>query len=256
MTTMQQASSPYESIDEARLAELTAAHAWIVEPITTASDAVLELPFFSWVDSLASPRDFAPAAVQLYHHSATFPKVMGLMLGTTPFSENAMMPFYAKHAFGEADHHQMLLQWMLCHGVVDDPSDIDDVVVTRQTNACINQAYQLAIEADRAKWIVTVNCGIERCSNHFFTRVAPKMHLLGAGHEYFDLHVEADEHHSVMGLEHIDPVDPDSQRGRQLVAKALEGIALWAEMLHSWIGQETTISFSDDGRLRRLTRTA
>ena len=32
------------------------------------------------------------------HHSAAFPKVMGLMLGMTPLSENHMMNFDAEHA--------------------------------------------------------------------------------------------------------------------------------------------------------------
>jgi len=244
----------YEAIQLPQLSKLEQRHAWIIEPIYRASAAVRSTPFFDYIDKMESPMDFKSIAAQLYFHSATFPKVMGLMLGLTPLSENHMMPFYAKHAFGEADHHQMLLRWMLKHKLLLCPQEIDSVVVSPETNSCVNLAYQIAIEQDREKWLVTINSGIERCSNDFFKCVAPKMHQMGAGDEYFDIHVEADEHHSVMGLDFIDAQDPSSPRGRQLVAKALEGIALWADMLHSWIGIDFHPRFAPDGTLIQSSR--
>ncbi len=237
----------YEKIDEVKLAFLRDRHAWIVNPIYRASDAVLAMPFFKWLDDIQSPLDFKQAAEQLYYHSATFPKVMGLMLGLTPMSENHMMPFYAKHAFGEADHHAMLLEWMLRNNLLASPEEIKNVIPTTETNACVNYAYQMAIEQDRNKWLVGLNSGIERCSNDFFKAVSPKMHMLGIGDLYFDVHVEADEHHSIMGLEHIDPHDPQSPRGKELISKALEGISLWASMLHSWVGIDLHPKFNLDG---------
>ena len=176
----------YEKIDQDELDQIRRQHAWITEPIYRASDYVCNMPFFGWLDKLRSVAEFKPAAVQIYFHSATFPKVMGLMLGTTPMSENHMMPFYAKHAYGEVDHHQMLMQWMLQHRLLNNPSDIEMVIPTPATNACVNLAYQLAVEADRYKWVLTINSGIERCSNEFFKAVAPKMHELDAGDVYFD----------------------------------------------------------------------
>jgi hypothetical protein len=52
------------------------------------------------------------------------------------------------------------------------------------------------------------------------------MHEIGVGDAYFDIQVGADEHHSIMGLEYIEPQDPESVSGHQLTAKALEGISL------------------------------
>lgn len=242
----------YETINEEELARIRTRHAWIVQPISRASEIVKELPFFDWVRQIRTPMDFKPAAINLFHHSATFPKVMGLMLGSTPLSENFMMPFYAKHAFEEATHHELLMQWMLKHGVMRNRQEMDWVIPTPETNACVNVAYQLAVEQDRGKWLVTINSGIERCSNDFFKAVAPQMHSIGAGDIYFDIHVEADEHHSIMGMDHIEPEDPDSIRGRQLIAKALEGISLWTAMLHSWIGIDLFPKFELDGTLKRL----
>lgn len=241
----------YEEINHVKLEEIQSQHTWLTEPLYRASDSVKEMPFCDWVSRLNNPIDFKSAAVELFYHSATFPKVMGLMLGTTPISENHMMPFYAKHAFGEADHHEMLMQWMLKHGILSKQSDIDEVITSPETNACINLAYQLAIEQDRAKWLVTINCGIERCSNDFFKVIAPKMRELGVGDAYFDLHVEADEHHSIMGLDYVDQQDPNSLRGRQLISKALEGVSLWAAMLHSWIGISYFPHFELDGSLKK-----
>jgi hypothetical protein len=241
--------SPYEGVDEEMLARLRKQHGWLVEPIYRASATVLDLPFFSWLRAIERPMDFKPAAVQLYYHSATFPKVMGLMLGLTPMNENFMMPFYAKHAFGEADHHQLLMAWMLKHGVLTSPREMEDVIPTIETSACVNLAYQMAVEQDRAKWLACLNSGIERCSNDFFKVLAPTMQRLGAGHTYFDVHVDADEHHSIMGLEHMEATDPGSPRAKRLVSKALEGISLWAAMLHSWIGMQVFPHFDLTGQV-------
>jgi hypothetical protein len=239
----------YEKVDLEKLALLRQRHAWIVEPIYRASEIVLDMPFFTWVKAIQSPQEFKPAAVQLYYHSATFPKVMGIMLGMTSMAQNSMMPFYAKHAFGEADHHMMLMDWMLRHQLLKDPAEIYTVIPTTETNACVNYAYQMAIEQDRDKWLVGLNSGIERSSNDFFKVVAPHMHDIGAGHHYFDVHVEADEHHSIMGLDYIEPQEAQSPRGKALIAKTLEGISLWSAMLHSWIGMDVHPRFHLDGSL-------
>lgn len=244
-------TATYETVTQAEIDRIRDQHTWIVEPIYRASTLVQQMPFFDWIANLRSPQEFKSAAVQLFYHSATFPKVMGLMLGTTPLTENHMMSFYAKHAFGEVDHHEMLMRWMLIHGLIQDRSEMSHIIPTPETNACVNLAYQMAIEGDRTKWIVTLNSGIERCSNDFFKAVAPKMHELGAGDPYFDVHVEADEHHSIMGMDWIEPQDPESPRGRQLIAKALEGITLWAAMLHSWIDIELFPVFELDGSLKQ-----
>jgi pyrroloquinoline quinone (PQQ) biosynthesis protein C len=239
----------YESVDQVKLDALRRQHAWLVEPLYRASDLVARMPFFRWVQELRSPQEFKCVAEQLYYHSATFPKVMGIMLGLTSMSENGMMPFYSKHAYGESDHHMLLRRWMRKHGLIAADAELDLVITSTETNACINLAYQLAIEQDRDKWLVTINSGIERCSNDFFKAVAPRMHELGAGDEYFDVHVEADEHHSIMGLEFLSEIDPASHRARALLSKALEGVSLWASMIHSWIGMSAYPAFRLDGTL-------
>jgi hypothetical protein len=247
--TQIETTSAYEEIDAAEVARLEAEHAWIVAPIYRASTLVAQMPFFTWLRGVKSLAETRPVVTQLYYHSATFPKVMGLMLANTPMSENFMMPFYAKHAFGEADHHQMLMRWMLKHGLLASPEEIEDVITTPETNACVNLAYQLAIEQDREKWLVAINSGIERCSNDFFRALAPKMHELGGGDIYSDIHVSADEHHSIMGMKYLRQQDVASRRGKQMISKALESISLWAAMLHSWIGVDCFPKFDLDGSL-------
>jgi hypothetical protein len=249
LATATQPHTPYAKIDAEKIAQLRERHGWIVEPIYRASDAVLKMPFFEWLANIQTAQEFKPAAVHLYYHSATFPKVMGLMLGYTSMGENWMMPFYAKHAYGEADHHEMLMQWMLRHNLLKSREEINEVITTLETNACVNYAYQMAIEQDRNKWLVGLNSGIERCSNDFFKMVSPKMHAIQAGDAYFDVHMEADEHHSIMGLDYIEPHDSSGFRGRQLISKALEGISLWAAMLNSWIGVDYLPKFDLDGAL-------
>lgn len=241
----------YEVIDAGKLTYLRTHHKWITEPIYHASNAVLKMPFVDWLNAIQSPMEFKQAALQLYYHSATFPKIMGLMLGLTPMSENHMMPFYAKHAFGEADHHALLMNWMLRHKLISSPQELDFVIPTIETNACVNYAYQMALIQDREKWLVGLNSGIERCSNDLFKLLSPKMHSMGAGDDYFDIHTEADEHHSIMGLDYISSHDPQSFRGKELITKALEGISLWASMLHSWIDIDFHPKFNLDGSVQQ-----
>ena len=243
----------YETLDVIELENIYQLYSWISEPINKASQHVLQMPFFKWIKQLTNIQDFKCVAEQLYYHSATFPKVIGLMLGNTPMSENHMMPFYAKHAFGEADHHYLLLKWMLKHKLIAHQYEINEVNVTLATNACINLAYRLAIERDRGLWVAAINCGIERCSNDFFKIVAPKMQSLDAGDIYFDVHVEADEHHSIMGLKYIEIEPEDFETKDKLVLQALEGISLWAAMLHSWIGINYLPLFDIDGNLLNPT---
>jgi hypothetical protein len=64
----------YKKVDQGELNTLRTQNAWITEPIYRASDIVLPMPFFEWVERIRSPLYFKPAAVQLFHHSATFPK--------------------------------------------------------------------------------------------------------------------------------------------------------------------------------------
>lgn len=239
----------YEKINQEQLSALELKHNWIVEPIYNASQCVKNMPFFKWLDNIQDPQEFKNAVCQLYYHSDTFPKVMGLMLALTPLSETSMMPFYAKHAYGEADHSAMLMDWMLKNKIINSKDEVYNTIATRETNSCVNYAYQMAIEQDREKWLVGLNSGIERCSNDFFKAISPKMHLLGIGHDYFDVHVEADEHHSIMGLEYIEVHEATSVRGQILIAKALEGIELWASMLHSWIGMTISPKFNLNGEL-------
>ena len=247
--TMSYGDSVYEEIDLEELARLSKEHAWLVNPICKASDYVVSMPFFTWLNSLNSPVEFGDAAKQLYHHSATFPKAMGLMLSLTSMANNNMMPFYAKHAYGESDHSAMLASWMKRVGIIQSLSELDDIIVTPETNACVNYAYQMALYQDHDGWLAGLNSGIERCSNDFFKAASPVMHRLGVGDMYFDVHIEADEHHSIMGLAYIDARDPESAEGRRIIAKALEGIALWAAMLHSWIGIDAHPSFNLDGSI-------
>lgn len=252
MQNIQENNFKYRHINHAVLNDVASKYQWINNPIVRASEYVKSMPFFQWIESIKSPLEFQSVATQLFYHSATFPKVMGLMLGNTPLHENHMMKFYSEHAFGEATHHELLMKWMLKYNLLKNRNEIKEVITSIETNACINMAYQLAVEQDRDKWLVAINCGIERCSNDFFKAVAPRMQALGAGDVYFDIHVEADEHHSIMGLEYLDLEKITPFRKEILISKSLEGISLWAAMIHSWIGIHTMPIFDLEGHVIAL----
>jgi Iron-containing redox enzyme len=241
--------SPYESVDQMKLDALRHKHSWLVEPLERACDLVAKMPFFRWARELRRPSELKCVAQQLYCYSAALPKAMGLMLGLTPARESGMMPLYAKHAYGHADHHMLLRRWMRKQGMIVVDAELELVIPSLETNACTNLAYQLAIEQDRDKWLVAIHGGIARCSNDFFKVVALKLHELHAGDECFDAHVDVDEHRSLACLEHLRDVNSVSHRARVLVSKALEAVSLWASMIHSWLGIRVSPAFALDGTL-------
>jgi hypothetical protein len=226
-------------------------YSWLVEPIERASRSLLDLPFFSWLCSIEHPLEFKPVAGQLFYHAATFPRIMGLLLELTPMGDDRRVPFYARHAQVGVDRHALLMRWMIEHGLLESPREIESVVPTPETNACVNLACQMAVERARAKWLGCLNAGIECCSNDFFKVTAPLMHRLGAGDVFFDVHVDADD--GSLGVGYLPPIDPSGPTQGELLALSMEGISVWAAMLHSWIGLQTQVYFDLEGNMSTVT---
>lgn len=246
---MELAEQKYRVVTEEELERVRKMNYWVANPIIQAAKEILNEPFFLWLKNVHSVQELKPIVTQLWYHSATFPKVMGLMLGLTSLKENHMMPFYALHIYGEAEHHEMLMQWMLKQGILQDRSEIERFIPTTATNACVNLVYQMAIAQDRSKWLACLNSGIERCSNHFFIKMSEKLDELNANDEYFTVHVKADEHHSILGLDHLEKTN-DPFRREVIIRKALEGISLWGFMLNSWIGINRMPEFDLAGNIK------
>jgi len=242
----------HENISKEEVDKIRKQHQWIVDPIEKAASSIQESPFFEWLKEMTTPLQFGESAKQLFYHSVTFPKGMSLMGALSPIKKGKMLPFYTGHAYTEADHHQILLDWMLKHKIIRRKEDIFCTIPSLETNNCINLAYELAIEQNEEKWIAGINTGIELCSNLFFQVVAKKMHDIGAGHEYFDIHVEADQYHSVMGLEYISDYSSNPEKGAEILDAALRGISLWGSMINSWVGIFYIPKFRQDGSIFKL----
>jgi heme oxygenase-like protein len=226
-------------------------YAWLVEPIERASMSLLDLPFFCWLRSIEHPLEFKPVAGQLFYHAATFPRVMGLLLELTPMRDDRREPFHARRSQVGVDRHALLMRWMIEHRLLDSPREIEGVVPTPETNACVNLACQVALERHRAQWLGCLNAGIECCSNDFFKVTAPLMHRLGAGDPFFDVHVDADD--GSLGVGYLPPMEPSGPTQVELLALTMDGISLWTAMLHSWIGLQTQPYFDCDGNMSTVT---
>ena len=243
--------SPSQEPSSSAAGASPASHDWVVLPIRTATSSLEETPFFDWLRHIQHVRDFAPVARQLYHHSLTLPRAIAFMLSVTDRSASHLYKLYAEHAYEEADHHLLALDWMLQHGLAASKKELDDSFPTIETTSYINIAYHIAMERDHDMWIATMQTAIERCFFIFFEVASRKMNELGAGHEYFDIHVTADEHHSTADLEFLSAVDPTSSRATALRTHALDGVALWAAMVHSWIGIPFHPRFDPEGKMLR-----
>lgn len=237
-------------IDSESLQRIRASYNWFLKPVTNAVDCVQKMPFFGWMKDQSSILDFKPVATQVYYHSLTLPRAIGLMLSVVPNERSELYQPLSQHAYEEADHHLLLVDWMVSHGLIRRRSDLHGVAPTIETSSCINIAYEIAMSRDCDMWIACMNSAIELCFFRFFSALAPKMHSLGAGHKYFDIHVEADAEHSVMGLKYISCPEENTSGCDRLRSAALNSISLWAGMVHSWIGLTVLPKFNLDGTLK------
>src|SRR6266545_4038373 len=146
------------------IATASSNHEWLLDPLNRAASHVEQMPFFEWLAKIESPGEFKPAAIQIFHHSSSFPKVIGMMLGVTPIRRGRLYALYAEHAHEEADHHLLLLEWMLQHRILVCADEAYRMIPTLETSACVNIGYEFAASADHNGWIATIGCGIELCA--------------------------------------------------------------------------------------------
>lgn len=223
---------------------------WLLNPIRTAFSEVRKTPFFDWLEQISSPQEFTPVANQIFFHSNTFPKAIGLMLSMIPAHKGEIYKIVAEHAFDEADHHLLLLDWMINHNIVENKEQVLKLSPTIETNNCINLGYQIAMERNIETWLVCINCAIEFCFYQFFIVTSKKMHSLNAGHFYFDTHVEADQFHSIMGLQFLQNDKYTEQEKDELITKSLNSISLWCAMANSWINHDCFPKFNLKGHIK------
>ncbi|MFN8391848.1 MAG: rhodanese-like domain-containing protein [Bdellovibrionota bacterium] len=240
----------YESVDMALIADLKERHRWLTKPLFRASNFVRHTPFYRWAAQLQSPEAFLPVARNLWHHSVTFPQVMGGMLARTSLVNHRLFGHYARHLMEEVEHHNWLAEWLVERGLIASDAELVAFQPTPETRTCIQLGWDLVEAGDPELWMVTLNSAIERLSNDLFKVLARRMRELSAGHRYFDVHVGADEFHSIMGLQYVEPPEPDSERARKLTQWALKGVTVWCDMLHSWIDSPFRVQFDGDGRIQ------
>lgn len=232
--------------NEIELEKIRNEHQWLLMPINSAVAHVEKLPFFDWLKNIESPQAFKPVASQIFHHSSTLPKAIGMMLAATPVRRGTLYSVYAEHAHEEADHHLLLLDWMLRNKIITDTNEVYNGEPTLETSACINMGYEFALVGDHDGWLAVINSAVELCFWNFFKVTSRRMHQIGTPHKYFDVHVVADENHSTMGLKYLNGALNMNER-RRLIRKALDGISLWTAMVHSWVGIQNLPRFDENG---------
>lgn len=221
-------------------------HQWLIQIIDKVEKESQSMPFYQSILKASQIEDFQWTA-QLFHHSRTLPRFIGLVLSLD--SDDSMMRFYAEHLSNESPHSSWLLEWMISHGIVPSESEACLKKPSIATNACINYGARLAYSNDREAWLIGINCGIEKASHQLFSSIEPVLSKIGVSHWYFKTHVTADKHHSTEALTLIEPLDPESKRAMYLRDLLLEGLSLWYGMLNSWVGSNYTPLFKDDGSL-------
>jgi pyrroloquinoline quinone (PQQ) biosynthesis protein C len=221
-------------------------HRWLIQIIERVEQESRFMPFYQSILRANQIEDFK-WTVQLFHHSRTLPRFIGLVLSQE--SDDSMMRFYAEHLSNEAPHSSWLLEWMTHHGIVRSEREACLMKPSVTTNSCINYGARLAQSNDREAWLIGINCGIEKASHQLFSTIEPILSEVGLSHIYFRTHVVADKHHSTEALTLVNRLDPQSERALYLRDLLLEGLSLWYGMLNSWVGVNYIPLFNGDGSL-------
>ncbi|MEQ1870661.1 MAG: iron-containing redox enzyme family protein [Vicinamibacterales bacterium] len=216
------------------LLALREANTWLLDPVERAVSEIETGRFFDWLGNVTSAQQLSPMASQIFLHSASLPRIIGMMLACTPLRRGELYRVYSQHAHEEADHHLLLLDWMLQHRIISSPEAAYDTNPTPATAACINIGYELACTHDHDAWLGVMNTAVELCFHRLFLTAARRTRQIGCPHSYFDVHVHADAHHSVMGLGYLSPSLSQKQR-EKIVHRSLQAVALWSAMVDSWM---------------------
>ncbi len=221
-------------------------HKWLIDIIDLAGEASKSIPFFQEIKKAKTIKDFYWTR-HLYHHSYTLTHFLAEVCRKE--ASDDLRWYYAGHLFEEAPHSTWLLNWMKEKGIVQNDENLKNELPTLATMNCIDYGSRLALLYNLSNWIVGINCGIEKCSQIFFSTLVPILKRLELCDYYFEVHVDADEFHSTEGLVFLPTIDPNSVEGKYLCKLVLQGISLWCGMLNSWVGVNQVPSFDENGKI-------
>jgi hypothetical protein len=222
---------------------------WIRGPIRRACAEVRQMPIYDFIDNMKRASDFKRLAEQFCIFSPAFVKAMGVMLANVKLDNSRLISLLAEHISEEANHPQMLRDWMLEQGFWRSSNDLTKVVPTLESESFVNFLLRLGAEGDQEIYLAALNFGIESCSHDFFSRVSKRLNQIKMGHLYFDIHGTVDEKHCSLGEGLVSVLRPAPRRAEVILRTALQGISLWAAALHAPIGIKIMPDFTLEGTL-------
>ncbi len=118
-------------------------------------------------------------------------------------------------------------------------AEAGDEPATQETLNCVASSWRSAMYEPHDVQVVGLNLLSEGVAFDFYSAVIPvldKMKMLSGN--YWKVHTEADQHHLTMGLDLVEPVEPDSPKGRVYQRVLWHSASLYHQMLSSWVGEQ------------------
>lgn len=208
---------------------------WLADAVANMRKKLRGIDFYQKMAQADSVQAFGWTR-QLLYHSKEFPQILAARYARC--RDDRLRLFLMDHVVVEAGHSGMLREWMLQHGFIQAEEAYTDVPRTLATTACISHCWRLIDMESVEAQIIGLNVATECASWDFFSSVTPLLERLGACHEYWRVHVVADQFHSADGLMQLKPIAEGSREGKYLLGIARESLTYWGFMLNSWVGVE------------------
>ncbi len=227
-----QATHPFDSLTPKIRQQLQHEFQWIIQPVLERCRALMSGPFFHWLHALDCVELFAPTAKELYFPTYHLPRATGLLLSSTPINQSYMLSYLARHTFTEACQHELLLQWMLNHKLMQKPQDILAIRPKPATKALVNFYYRSALERELIPWVISIHYAIDLCHKKLFQVLLPKMSSLGADDPYFHINADESDIGGITSFQWVEPllsIRPHTKH--LLIQHSLDAIDLWDKML-------------------------
>lgn len=190
--------------------------------------------FYKTVAVAASPADFKWVR-QLYHLSSDFTAAVALRYASC--QDRRFRDAFGEHAAEEVEHPKELADWMREYGFLALDEDPNSVPPTLESLALGAYLIRSVMREPIAHQVITLNLLTEGMAQDFYATVNPKFASLGLTPKgYWLVHQEADIEHQLLGLDLLEPCDPDSVCGKYYARTLWEITSLWSQVFDSWSG--------------------
>lgn len=215
---------------------------WLLELAQQYRTILRKRPFFQKLAQTSVKDEIRPWIRQLYYQSKEF-AAGALPLRYKLCEEPKFKNCFAKHVTEEDNHCELLVDWMRQNSFLGLEESPTSVPAALETLAVTSYCFRSILTDSYDHQILSLNLISEGVSLDFFTAVIPTLEALELPvTRYWKIHEEVDKYHLALGLDLVEPCEPNSPRGQEYSRVVWETASLYGQMLDAWSGSPSPVN--------------